>query len=1280
VNRRALAFLISITLLALLLLGKAQFSAVHAQSTGPALPTPAVRETAPRAGPNAPSDTTPPSVYWILPVGDGQVYNVASGIVGLEVSATDANPGVEVIDFERWDAVNNVWVYLGYDDAPPYQGSVDVNTLNPEWNQINANAYDGDGNWATKFIWIYKQVAFSCANVTEIPQIECQALVAIYNSTGGANWTKKDGWLTTNTPCSWDRVTCSSGHVLWLNFQSNNLNGTIPREIGNLTKLENLYLNENPLRGNIPIELGNLTSLRILYLHTTQLSGNLPPQLGKLVNLTDLFLCCTQLSGNLPSELGNLTNLLELYIDFNQFSGALPDKLKNLTKLYAFYFSNTNLCEPGDAAFQNWLAGIPEISRTNVPCAVPPTNTPTPTKTATPLPTATKTSLSTNTSTATPTQTPKNTATATPTATTPPSDTTPPPIPGGRVFTCFYDQTTGGARYYKVTYRWNPVNDIGSAGMHQYPYWSQISTYSDFRLVPQPGWYNSWENVISRTSDIPFIENTTLYAHVRSRDANDNQSAWSAASSLVLTSSNCSGTPPTSTPTATPTNTPVVPTTTPTSTPTNTSAAPPSPTSTATPTPVPQSGTVCGQVVSGVSCTGGIGFGYPIFSPCGSSTLYLWQPNTLPTDGFYRIYDATFAALDFPLCIQNRGNVTNKVANWSQYEPIASCEVCKILPDTTPPAAVANLVPDLINPGQVKLSWIAPGDDGAFGGPAAQYDIRYSSALINDSNWSSATQVDNEPTPATPDSIEQLVVAGLSIGTRWYFAMKTSDEANNMSGLSNVPSLQDSGFRPNPNGYQFVNNFSTVDSDYTPDDMRKMFGDHVVCQTSGAICNIKPQAEQWRQLQIKTMDSQHCLGMSVTSLRFFTEQDALSKFQNGANTVHALELPNARRNITYYHLEQQVEPVQRYRQTAIQKSLSETVDQLYSHGTDPLTLLIFPSNHTMGHAVVPYAIVDNGGDYTIWVYDNNWPDATNRTMEINTTLHVWRYNIGDEAQPNRWEGTDQTQSLGVVPNSLFVSTFSDFIYPWSHDGTTNQIWFAGHTHLLITDPQGRRIGYLGDQLINEIPGAYISPVIADLITTTEPIYTVPLADQYTIVLDGQMLPHPETVEITQFGPGYAVSAENVMLTTTSKDQLTVAMNGTQLTYRASDTKSATLVLALDNADNSYQFQIEGVDIGTGQEVKARVDTGQNRLVFINSAGSSGTYDLQIERVGTLGVQTFFHRNLTVSSGDTQYIDYSNWSGSNQLLLQIDHNTNGTIDQTLMLDNQMSQSYLPIIQR
>ena len=108
--------------------------------------------------------------------------------------------------------------------------------------------------------------------------------------------------------------------------------------------------------------------------------------------------------------------------------------------------------------------------------------------------------------------------------------------------------------------------------------------------------------------------------------------------------------------------------------------------------------------------------------------------------------------------------------------------------DTTPPAAVSDLA--LSNPTTttITLTWTAPGDDGSTG-TAASYDIRYSTSVIVEGNFNSAVQVTGEPAPALAGTIQNMTVTGLVANTTYYFAMKTSDEAPNVSSLSNAPSL-----------------------------------------------------------------------------------------------------------------------------------------------------------------------------------------------------------------------------------------------------------------------------------------------------------------------------------------------------------------------------------------------------------------------------------------------------------------------------------------------------------
>ena len=84
------------------------------------------------------------------------------------------------------------------------------------------------------------------------------------------------------------------------------------------------------LSGEIPRELGDLSNLTRLILDDNQLTGPIPPELGNLSNLTHLILDDNQLTGPIPSELGNLDNLVWLYLAGNQLGGCVPARLQDV--------------------------------------------------------------------------------------------------------------------------------------------------------------------------------------------------------------------------------------------------------------------------------------------------------------------------------------------------------------------------------------------------------------------------------------------------------------------------------------------------------------------------------------------------------------------------------------------------------------------------------------------------------------------------------------------------------------------------------------------------------------------------------------------------------------------------------------------------------------------------------------------------------------------------------------------------------------------------------------
>lgn len=116
-------------------------------------------------------------------------------------------------------------------------------------------------------------VAF-CADVTEIPCAECEALVALYNSTDGPNWAGLyQNWLQTTTPSDWEGVTVEGGHVVELFLWNAGLKGELPSAMASLKELCFLLLSDNQLSGSIPIWLSSLPHLEELYLDRNQFNA-----------------------------------------------------------------------------------------------------------------------------------------------------------------------------------------------------------------------------------------------------------------------------------------------------------------------------------------------------------------------------------------------------------------------------------------------------------------------------------------------------------------------------------------------------------------------------------------------------------------------------------------------------------------------------------------------------------------------------------------------------------------------------------------------------------------------------------------------------------------------------------------------------------------------------------------------------------------------------------------------------------------------------------------------
>lgn len=187
--------------------------------------------------------------------------------------------------------------------------------------------------WSTNTNFVFDTDCSGC-----IPA-DVAALIALYNSTDGANWTDNTGWTDGAAGldcdvCNWFGVICNTlGEIAKINLNNNSLNGTIPSELGDITSLVELFLGNNSLTGNIPSEIGNLQFLDILWLSDNQLTGSIPSEIGSLSFLKNLLLRNNQLTGHIPTTFGDLDELINLDLGTNNLNGSIPSELGDLDKL-----------------------------------------------------------------------------------------------------------------------------------------------------------------------------------------------------------------------------------------------------------------------------------------------------------------------------------------------------------------------------------------------------------------------------------------------------------------------------------------------------------------------------------------------------------------------------------------------------------------------------------------------------------------------------------------------------------------------------------------------------------------------------------------------------------------------------------------------------------------------------------------------------------------------------------------------------------------------------------
>jgi hypothetical protein len=179
---------------------------------------------------------------------------------------------------------------------------------------------------------------------------------------------------------------------------------------------------------------------------------------------------------------------------------------------------------------------------------------------------------------------------------------------------------------------------------------------------------------------------------------------------------------------------------------------------------------------------------------CGTTSA-AWANNT--GDDIYLVSDRLASAtvvqlVTFPTTVSGEtwGCIPNGSTTFAWRNPTTLCASNGGSGDVIAPDAVNDLAaaPGEF-PGEIMLTWTAPGDDGATG-TASAYIIKWAHTTITSGTFDASADIDRFITEFTPHAAgtpETLWVAGLDPDSTWCFALKTQDEVPNTSAESNSP-------------------------------------------------------------------------------------------------------------------------------------------------------------------------------------------------------------------------------------------------------------------------------------------------------------------------------------------------------------------------------------------------------------------------------------------------------------------------------------------------------------
>jgi hypothetical protein len=434
-----------------------------------------------------------------------------------------------------------------------------------------------------------------------------------------------------------------------------------------------------------------------------------------------------------------------------------------------------------------------------------------------------------------------------------------------------------------------------------------------------------------------------------------------------------------------------------------------------------------------------------------------------------------------------------------------------------------------------------------------------------------------------------------------------------------------------------------------------MFGDAVCERIDTKGCVLTPVAEDFMTTVNGRLGVGHCEGLATLSLLLHEGRLAAPKDfalpGKSASKAFELELDGnerLQREIAYWSVIQFVEPASKAEVFTLSPSaVVATLRESFANHGERHTVAVYKSARVGGHTMVPFSVETRSASLAwIHVYDSNFP-GQDRHIEVDTAMDTWTYDTSRNPRraPKPIGGARANGTLTLTPlRARLEPLVCPFCLPTGEPpaaasnadadapnvaAATRRIYLLGHADLLIEDPAGRRLGYVGGELLNEIPGSS---------------YERPKTDQ------------PDEEDAESEDPVYLVPS-NVAL----RDEVELAADWRLVRYSTSKQETPALEIAIDGKEVDYEFIIEVVGDADGQTMALSIDTTKGEVALtLRGVSGRARYSVEVRRYERRGTEIFSHEGLALGDGGSVTFGYGAWRGEHSSMKAIVRDAAGKV--------------------